>query len=92
MISAILFCQLHVSCTGITTPTIHQLTEELTGMNDFYLLGVALLVPVSKLQEIMESSPEGGTLWRIVLAGAHEGKKRPTPNRCNRTVFAQCIT
>jgi len=55
-------------CTGITTPTIHQLTEELAGMNDWYSLGVALLVPVSKLQEIMALSPLGGIArWRIDL-------------------------
>ena len=55
-------------CTGITTPTIHQLTEELAGMNDWYSLGVALLVPVSKLQEIMALSPQGGIArWRIDL-------------------------
>ena len=54
--------------TGITTPTIHQLTEELAGMNDWYSLGVALLVPVSKLQEIMALSPQGGIArWRIDL-------------------------
>ena len=53
---------------GITTPTIHQLTEELAGMNDWYSLGVALLVPVSKLQEIMVLSPQGGIArWRINL-------------------------
>ena len=52
-------------CTGIT---IHQLTEELSGMNDWYSLGVALLVPVSKLQEIMALSPLGGIArWRIDL-------------------------
>ena len=67
-VSALLFCQLHVLCTGITTPTIHQLTEELVGMNDWYSLGVALLVPVSKLQEIMALSPLGGIArWRIDL-------------------------
>ena len=55
-------------CTGITTPTIHQLTEELAGMNDWYSLGVALLVPVSKLQKIMALSPLGGiAMWRIDL-------------------------
>ena len=55
-------------CTGITTPTIHQLTEELAGMNDWYSLGVALLVPVSKLKEIKSSSPqEGIAQWRIDL-------------------------
>ena len=57
-------------CTGITTcpPTIHQLTGELAGMNDWYSLGVALLVPVSKLQEIMALSPLGGIArWRIDL-------------------------
>ena len=55
-------------CTGITTPTIHQLTEELAGMNDWYSLGVTLLVPVSKLQEIMALSPQGGIArWRIDL-------------------------
>ena len=54
--------------TGITTPTIHQLTEELAGMNDWYSLGVTLLVPVSKLKEIKTSSPQGGTVqWRIDL-------------------------
>ena len=37
-------------------------------MNDWYSLGVALLVPVSKLQEIMASSPQGGIArWRIDL-------------------------
>ena len=49
--------------TGITTPTIHQFTEELAGMNDWYSLGVALLVPVSKLKEITTSSPKEGTAW-----------------------------
>ena len=59
---------MHVLCTGITTPTIHQLTEELAGMNDWYSLGVALLVPVSKLKEIKSSSPqEGIAQWRIDL-------------------------
>ena len=68
LVSALLLYQLHVLCTGITTPTIHQLTEELAGMNDWYSLGVALLVPVSKLQEIMVLSPEGGIArWRIDL-------------------------
>ena len=60
--------KLHVLCTGITTPTIHQLTEELAGMNDWYSLGVALLVPVSKLNEIESSCPLGGIArWRIDL-------------------------
>ena len=55
-------------CTDITTPTIDQLTEELAGMSDWYSLGVALLVPVSKLQEIMASSLQGGIArWRIDL-------------------------
>ena len=59
---------LHVLCTAITTPAIHQLTEELGGMNDWYSLGVALLVPVSKLKEIMTSCPQEGTArWRIDL-------------------------
>ena len=54
--------------TGITKPTIHQLTEELLDMNDWYSLGVFLLVPVSKLQEIMTMSSQGGTArWRIDL-------------------------
>ena len=76
--NVILFClqsQLYFSTnymivlyTGITTPTIHQLTEELAGMNDWYSLGVALLVPVSKLKDITTSSPQGGTAqWRIDL-------------------------
>ena len=70
LISASLFHQLHVlyMCTGITTPTIHQLTEELAGMNDWYSLGVALLVPVGKLKEIITSCPQEGTArWRIDL-------------------------
>ena len=55
-------------CSGITTPTIHQLTEELLGVNEWYSLGVALLVPVSKLKEIITSSPQEGTArWRIDL-------------------------
>ena len=55
-------------CTGITKPTIYQLTEELLHMNDWYSLGVSLLVPVSKLQEIVTMSPQGGTArWRIDL-------------------------
>ena len=59
---------MYVLYTDITTPTIHQLTEELEGMNGWYSLGVALLVPVSKLQEIMALSPQGGTAqWRIDL-------------------------
>ena len=76
--NVILFClqsQLYFSTNymivlfaGITTPTIHQLTEELAGMNDWYSLGVALLVPVSKLQEIMALSLQGGIArWRIDL-------------------------
>ena len=37
-------------------------------MNDWYSLGVALLVPVSKLKEIMTSCPQEGTArWRIDL-------------------------
>ena len=37
-------------------------------MNDWYSLGVALEVAVSKLQEITASSPQGGTArWRIDL-------------------------
>ena len=37
-------------------------------MNDWYSLGVALLVPVSKLKEIKSSSPqEGIAQWRIDL-------------------------
>ena len=37
-------------------------------MNDWYSLGVALLVPVSKLKEIMTLSPQAGTAqWRIDL-------------------------
>ena len=37
-------------------------------MNDWYSLGVALLVPVSKLKEIKLSSPQEGTAqWRIDL-------------------------
>ena len=57
-----------VLCTGITTPTIHQLTEELAGMNDWYSLGVALLVPVSKIKEIKALSTQKGTArWRIDL-------------------------
>ena len=37
-------------------------------MNDWYSLGVALLVPVSKLKEIITSSPKEGTArWRIDL-------------------------
>ena len=37
-------------------------------MNDWYSLGVTLLVPVSKLQEIMVLSPQGGIArWRIDL-------------------------
>ena len=68
IISALLFCQLHVLCTGITTPTIHQLTEELAGMNDWRSLGVALRVPVGELEEIMALSPLGGIArWRIDL-------------------------
>ena len=68
LVSALLFYQLHVMCTGITTPTIHQLTEELAGMNDWYSLGVALLVPVSKLKEIESSCPLGRIArWKIDL-------------------------
>ena len=54
--------------TDIPAPTIYQLTEELVEINDWYSLGVALMVPLSKLEEIQKSTPqEGIQRWRINL-------------------------
>ena len=53
-------------CTDIPAPTIYQLTEELLEVDEWYLLGVVLKVPVSKLKEIQGSSPQAGIrFWRI---------------------------
>ena len=57
----------HAVHAGITRPTIHQLTEELADVN-WHSLGMALLVPVSKLSAITASHPQGGTArWKIEL-------------------------
>ena len=53
-------------CTDIPAPAIYQLTEELFEVDEWYLLGVVLKVPVSKLKEIQGSSPQAGVrFWRI---------------------------
>ena len=54
--------------TDVPVPTIFQLTTELIHINDWYSLGVALMVLPNKLQEIQISFPyEGIQRWRIEL-------------------------
>ena len=62
--SAMICIQIH--CTDIPKPTIYQLTKELRRVNEWYLLGVVLKVPISEIKKIQGLSPQAGIrFWRI---------------------------
>ena len=56
----------HSTYTDVPIPTVQLLIKELKELDDWYVFGVVLDIPVKKLRTIKSSNPHGGVeVWLI---------------------------
>ena len=56
----------HSTYTDVPIPTVQLLIKELKELDDWYVFGVVLNIPVKKLRMIKSSNPHGGVeVWLI---------------------------